>query len=831
MSFTIASFAAVSASAQTPEICDNGIDDDGDNLIDLNDPDCECSDLEALSLIPNPSFEVMVCCPMTEADLDCAVDWIQASAPTTDYVHECGVLGNPFLMYEAPTPFPDGEGGIGFRDGRSTGQPNYKEYAGACLSQPMETGVMYRLDFFVGFHDEPGSTSFDMAIFASMNCTDLPFGNGDFDFGCPTNGPGWDQLGEMTVAGENEWKNVVFEFEALQDYQTIVLGPACAPNPNIDQDPYFYFDRLAFAKASSFVTPLASIDGNICEGEVILTADGGPNDTYQWYLNGVAINGETSSSITIEPIGTFEGDYEVVVSNAAGCASSAPYSVSLEVTEIFLEEQICEGDSLTVFGSTFTETDLYEINLSSGSGCDSTVFLDLLVNEVLAEDLSASFCAGSSVVINAETFDAAGNFTQTLSSVNGCDSILNISVTELPVTSATEFFEICMGESININGEIYDTTGSYQQNLIGSNGCDSTLNIALSVLPAMEMTEAYEICMGESLTINNETYTSAGTFVQMNTNASGCVTTLNIVVTVLPVSSSTEEYTVCDGESIVVNGVAYDSAGTFVQDVIDADGCVSMLTIIITEEQGESSTETYEICTGETVTVNNETYAFPGTYLQTTTDSNGCESILTVIVNELEAATIEDNFDICLGDTLMVNGIGYASSGIFTQLFTAVNGCDSTLVLNVTVENNCSDCIFDQEMNTGHFTVQRNENGMSIFTLSFDGQEILNQELTAEELASILALVNLENELYFSKGTVPQQSLLHPTKVNQFLVQDEWKNQRSFNSSNVAGLLKGSGVDVPEGTLNYDKLDYSYRRMLDMISDAKVGAKVSYGLR
>ncbi|MFT4568834.1 MAG: hypothetical protein ACI9FN_003803 [Saprospiraceae bacterium] len=44
-----------------------------------------------------------------------------------------------------PLPVPDGEGAIGFRDGRfdqvtgnaSNSNPNWKEYAGACLTGPL----------------------------------------------------------------------------------------------------------------------------------------------------------------------------------------------------------------------------------------------------------------------------------------------------------------------------------------------------------------------------------------------------------------------------------------------------------------------------------------------------------------------------------------------------------------------------------------------------------------------------------------------------------------------------------------------------------------------
>ena len=81
-----------SISAQV-EICDNGFDDDNDNLIDLNDDDCICVEARASSLIPNPSFEKLDCCPNDKSQLYCATDWIQASVATTDLVHLCDWAG------------------------------------------------------------------------------------------------------------------------------------------------------------------------------------------------------------------------------------------------------------------------------------------------------------------------------------------------------------------------------------------------------------------------------------------------------------------------------------------------------------------------------------------------------------------------------------------------------------------------------------------------------------------------------------------------------------------------------------------------------------------
>ena len=55
--------SAVQPGLELAEICDNGVDDDGDGRVDQNDEDCFCELAEAVSLIPNPSFENQDCCP------------------------------------------------------------------------------------------------------------------------------------------------------------------------------------------------------------------------------------------------------------------------------------------------------------------------------------------------------------------------------------------------------------------------------------------------------------------------------------------------------------------------------------------------------------------------------------------------------------------------------------------------------------------------------------------------------------------------------------------------------------------------------------------------
>jgi gliding motility-associated-like protein len=406
------------------EICDNAIDDDDDGLIDLNDPDCECQVIEPISLIPNPSFEDMDCCPGDRSQLYCASGWIQASEPTTDYLHTCGWMG--WTDFPPPLPFPDGQGAMGFRDGRvrqnTDPERNWKEYAGACLLSPLEAGVTYRFEFYVGFVNIESSPPIDITFFGTTDCDNLPFGENNVAFGCPTNGSGWMELGSSMVSGGlgNKWVKTSIEVTPEETITAIAIGPECAPIQT-PVSSYYFFDNLLLADVQSFEFLVSEIS-HPCEEGFLLEVPENPDLSYQWYRHGIALLGETLPQLS-QMYG--EGTYQVKILDGDDfCRVTIGYVHEIPVFTKEIYRTICKED-VYIFGyNLLNESGFYVDTFQSVNNCDSIVSLNLNVLGINADTISAKIFEGESYAVGHLKYDTEGDHLSNLTSAFGCDSLV-----------------------------------------------------------------------------------------------------------------------------------------------------------------------------------------------------------------------------------------------------------------------------------------------------------------------------------------------------------------------------------------------------------------------
>jgi surface protein len=205
----------------------------------------------------------------------------------------------------------------------------------------------------------------------------------------------------------------------------------------------------------------------------------------------------------------------------------------------------------------------------------------------LPAGISASFVANTIIIGGTPTVDGIFNYSIPLT--GGC-GLANATgtITIYPNITSTNTTTICNNESLVINGTTYNAanpSGTEVFANVGVNGCDSTVTVNLNVLPALTSTNTTTICNNESVVINGTTYNAAnpsGTEVFANVGVNGCDSTVTVNLNVLPALTSTNTTTICNNENVVINGTNYNAANPtgielFVN--IGVNGCDSIVTV------------------------------------------------------------------------------------------------------------------------------------------------------------------------------------------------------------------------------------------------------------
>lgn len=402
------------------EICNNGKDDDGDGLIDLQDPDCQCHFNVKGNLLQNASFEDFKNCPTNYSyinDFDIVKNWRYANYTNyndAEFYHnfKCSYDSAEVMLYIPPElPLPDGSAFISIRQyiySRSVTSDKdiAKVYISQCLEQPLIPGQSYTLsfnaarfqsndDYSFKFKTEP----FTVAIFGNKNCNAVPFGPVNaVSNGCPANFEGWTLLGKTTLRSKGKWTQGRITFNVPEYINVIAIGPDCSvPASVIDHiaDSTTYLDFYVYDLDDIHLLPtpdfhfqyISSQNENRCDKDSVLFVPFYSNASYQWYKDSIAINGGTSNIYHL-PAKDPNGNYNVLISTPDTCFISETYLVSdnlLQQLRIAPDTSICTGDSLILApairgvdydwngrNTSFVKVynpGIYTINASSANGC------------------------------------------------------------------------------------------------------------------------------------------------------------------------------------------------------------------------------------------------------------------------------------------------------------------------------------------------------------------------------------------------------------------------------------------------------------------------------
>ena len=131
-------------------------------------------------------------------------------------------------------------------------------------------------------------------------------------------------------------------------------------------------------------------------------------------------------------------------------------------------------------GVTYSESNnSASITLPNSEGCDSTLVLDLTINNSISQTDVQSACDSYTWIDGVTYTESNSSATQLFTTTNGCDSTITLSLT-LNNSSTSELFETAL-DSYTLNGTTYNSSGVYTQIITNEAGCDSTITLNLTI--------------------------------------------------------------------------------------------------------------------------------------------------------------------------------------------------------------------------------------------------------------------------------------------------------------------------------------------------------------
>ncbi len=383
---------------------------------------------------------------------------------------------------------------------------------------------------------------------------------------------------------------------------------------------------------------------------------------------------------------TTAGTYTEVFTSVDGCDST----VVLTLTEnpVYNETasaSFCAGDTYTFGTQSLTAAGTYTEVFTSVGGCDSTVVLTLTENPVYNETTSASFCAGDTYTFGTQSLTAAGTYTEVFTSVNGCDSTVVLTLTENPVYNETATASTCSNVPYVFGTQTLTASGTYTEVFSSVDGCDSTVVLTLTVDPAYNETETATICSGDSYSFGTQTLTTGGTYTEVFTAANGCDSTVVLTLTEFPSYNETATASICSGDSYTFGTQTLTTGGTYTEVFTTVDGCDSTVVLTLTENPVYNETDAVTLCTGSSYQFGTQTLTAAGTYTEVFTSISGCDSTVVLTLTISSSVTYNESAIICDGDTYVLGTQTLTTSGTYTEVFPLPSGCDSIVNLDLTV--------------------------------------------------------------------------------------------------------------------------------------------------
>ncbi len=359
-----------------------------------------------------------------------------------------------------------------------------------------------------------------------------------------------------------------------------------------------------------------------------------------------------------------------------------------------IEETLCPGEGYDFNGETYFESTSF--SGQTVNGCDSIVFLDLNVRDEAIEDFDGTFCDGLTVSVGDTEFAEDTQTTILLQGASqfGCDSTINVDIRFEDASYNIVEPTICIGDTFSIEGvDFYD--GFEQDDILLPGGsvanCDSIISVTVSFYDLVIEQIMEELCLGDTLVVGDTEFfdgNTTGVVILEGQSINGCDSLVEVFLDFMDAPEGEFSESICLGDTLEVEGVEfYDGfeSGIVVVPGSGLNGCDSVVNVSIEILDAPEGSFEANICAGDTIEYQGNQY-FEGNLTDQVIVADpsgmGCDSVIQVEITVDDAPNLSFTYQKCEGDTIYVSSIDFEItddnlSGVFT--IPGLVGCDTMI--------------------------------------------------------------------------------------------------------------------------------------------------------
>ena len=272
---------------------------------------------------------------------------------------------------------------------------------------------------------------------------------------------------------------------------------------------------------------------------------------YSWFMAGEGEELQTGPTFNIKELSSTT-TYEVEVESASGCIVREEIEVAYGVPT-WGDTIVNTCEPFTWYGTTYTKTPkenpTHTIEGGNQFGCDSIVTLHLTISDSVKVITDMEVC-DSLVWIDGNTYKKSGTYRYVTTTSAGRDSIVILNLKVNRSVTVPDERTVCQSElPYTWNGVEFTAAGTKSATLTTVNGCDSVVKMTLTVNPTYSVTDAKTICASEvPYTWNGVEFTAAGTQSATLQTVNHCDSVVEMTLTVNPTYNVTDAKTICASE-------------------------------------------------------------------------------------------------------------------------------------------------------------------------------------------------------------------------------------------------------------------------------------------